>query len=134
MCASFFCYISPKMFDIYRFYDIVPCVITRIMNKFLKYTVLCFGAIMCTTSLTSCPGARAASKAASTTGRSAGNYGRSLRSAAQKTCDVGSNFYNLNDDNQRRNRNYSNYSNYNNYSYGNSYGGNRYGGYGSYGY
>ena len=45
------------------------------MNKLLKYLGLCLGAIVCTTSLTSCPGARAASRAASSAGRSSHNYG-----------------------------------------------------------
>ena len=99
------------------------------MNNIIKYFTLCLGAILCTTSLTSCP----AGKAAATAGRSSRAYGKaaktatagpSKRSYGETVQSAVSTYIDYN--NSQKKNNY--YHHNNNYSYGYT-GGNSYGGY-----
>lgn len=92
------------------------------MNNIIKYSALCIGAILCATSLTSCPGARAASKVGRSASHATRPATRSGSSYLRRAGDAGSLYVDYRR-NQDRNNNYNNYS----YGYG---GGNSYGGYG----
>ena len=97
------------------------------MNKLIKYSMLCLGAVLCTTTLTSCPGARAATKIGSkvtkTTTRATGTS-RSSGHSPLRFVDEAYKFYPGNQNNNDNNRFNSNRSY--NYGGGRSYGGYRY--------
>ena len=109
------------------------------MNKLIKYSMLCLGAVLCTTTLTSCPGARAAtkiglkvttrattkigSKVTKTTTRATGTS-RSSGHSPLRFVDEAYKFYPGNQNNNDNNRFNSNRSY--NYGGGRSYGGYRY--------
>lgn len=86
------------------------------MKSLLKYSVLSLGAILCATSLTSCPGARATSKAL---GRTSGTTARTMMRTENPYVRLGGDLagayvdYRLNDSGNPRN----NYTN----SYGSPY-------------
>ena len=92
------------------------------MKSLIKYSVLCLGALMCATSLTSCPGARATAKAlgrtSGTTTRTVSRTGNSYMRTAGDITGAYIDYRRHTDRNNRRNQ--GNY--YGTPYYGNGYG------------
>ena len=78
------------------------------MKSLIKYSVLCLGALMCATSLTSCPGARATAKAlgrtSGTTARTVSRTGNSYMRTAGDVAGAYLDYKRRTDMNDRRNQ------------------------------